>query len=787
MKKRILSLITALALCLSLCPVGALAAEGRTGGTGAPSTDPTDHLAVDNFDKVTDISFTSEYYNKFENLVYGSTSGITAPDLPDLVFWVNDKPYMAPESTNQEFKAKVTTVNWGPNVSGDALPRVKGEYALTVSVTLTKITPATSPDPSNPSDPGTPEREETKIVSSSQPRSFSIAPKPITPSITGTFTKQYDGSTAYTPPTGATPISLAGKAGNDVVTATASYKFSNASVGKKYNLIVDHITLEGTAKENYELTETSLVAKEVAEVTPAKMDDGRPTNKIVLRNRRENTYSFDLSKLLPRLPEGMLYNDTNDITEIKYELLEEKTQIGQPAFFEMKDGKPVKDVIKIEDRKLYVKTKYAALDNPVDNVGTIVVQVESQNFEPFECSITMSSANKTQVHITGLTPVNPDYNGEEQKGFLEPLDFAFADTSESEGKPDLTPSDVRFSYQSSSRSPVKYGPSEVPPKQPGNYEVTVTIDENNPDYVASEFFVFNINKAKIKVIAKDRTIRIDDPVPEFSKPQLGVDYDVVGVAEGDELRLPPTMKYATVADSIMEGEFDILIDGAMVPDNDHYDPAIEYVPGKLKVTSMTAEQENPFSDVSEYTWYVTAVKYVYNKGMMNGVSATLFDPMGDLTRGMLVTILYRMDGERPVWATMPFTDLDPNGYYLNAVRWASSNQIVNGYGDGRFGPNDPLTREQMAIILYNYTRYKGITPNKAASLDHFVDALDTSATGYRALQWACAEKLIQGTGSTTLSPHDKALRAQVAVVLMRYGTLYPNLVPKDKTDTSSTT
>ena len=129
---------------------------------------------------------------------------------------------------------------------------------------------------------------------------------------------------------------------------------------------------------------------------------------------------------------------------------------------------------------------------------------------------------------------------------------------------------------------------------------------------------------------------------------------------------------------------------------------------------------------------------------------------------------------------MPFTDLDPNAYYINAVRWASANGLVNGYGDGRFGPNDPLTREQMAIILYNYTRYRGVTPNKAASLDGFVDARDTSPNGYRALQWAVAEKLVQGTGSTTLSPHDKALRAQVAVVLMRYGTLYPNLVPPEK-------
>ena len=155
---------------------------------------------------------------------------------------------------------------------------------------------------------------------------------------------------------------------------------------------------------------------------------------------------------------------------------------------------------------------------------------------------------------------------------------------------------------------------------------------------------------------------------------------------------------------------------------------------------------------------------------MKGTTNTLFSPTSNITRGMMVTILYRMEGEPKVWSTNPFTDVDEDEYYYDAIRWANSEHIVQGYGNGRFGPNDALTREQLAIIFYNYSRYNAVNVNKAASLDRFVDAKYTSPAGYRALQWACAEKLIQGTGSTTLSPNAKALRAQVAVILMRYRT-----------------
>lgn len=792
MKKRIISLITALALCLTLFPAGALAADTTPspGPTPNPPAGPSTPLPESEFDKVTQITFKEDYKNSL-NKTYDKNPA-AEPKPENLIFWVGSTGHSAP--TGGTLTAEVTATTW-KNESGNPMssaPTNAGTYKVQATVTLKKEDPtssggssSSSPTSSSSSSSSssttstiTTRATETKDKDTEQ-IPFTIAAKELTPILNSLFdfTKQYNGTTSFTPPANSSPITLDGLVGGDSLEVTAEYSFSNSAVGTGYTVYAERINLvENETSKNYTLTPNKCEKPGVGTVTQAKMDEVLPANKIVLRNRREYTYSFDLSKLLPRLPNGMQYNAAPE-KEIRYEL--GAIKINHESFFNMKDGKP-DGAFRIEGGKLYITTRSAALDNPVDNVGTVTIRVITDNFQPFDCEIAMSSANKTQVHITGIDPINPEYNGEEQIGYLGDLGFVLADSTGEVDDLDLTKDDVVFSYKSANRSPIKYGPSEIPPTEPGDYEVTVTIDDDNPDYVAGEFFTFSITRAKVKVVAKERRIQVDDPVPSFSKPQLGVDYEVLGLAEGHELKLPPVMKYATVADSIMEGEFDILIDGAMVPDNTHYDPAIEYIPGKLIVTTLTADQENPFSDVSEYTWYVTAVKYVYNKGMMNGVSSTLFDPMGDLTRAMLVTILYRMDGQRPVWITMPFTDLDPNAYYINAVRWASANGLVNGYGDGRFGPNDPLTREQMAIILYNYTRYRGVTPNKAASLDGFVDARDTSPNGYRALQWAVAEKLVQGTGSTTLSPHDKALRAQVAVVLMRYGTLYPNLVPPEK-------
>ena len=180
-----------------------------------------------------------------------------------------------------------------------------------------------------------------------------------------------------------------------------------------------------------------------------------------------------------------------------------------------------------------------------------------------------------------------------------------------------------------------------------------------------------------------------------------------------------------------------------------------------------SEQELPFTDVASSEWYYEAVQYVYNNELMNGMSATTFEPNSTTTRGMIVTMLYRLENE-PAAASAGFTDVAAGQWYTDAVNWAAANNIVNGYGDDQFGPTDTITREQMAAILYRYAQYKGYDVTASADLSTYTDAASVSSYAVSAMQWAVGEGLINGITDTTLVPGGSATRAQVAAILMRF-------------------
>ncbi len=175
----------------------------------------------------------------------------------------------------------------------------------------------------------------------------------------------------------------------------------------------------------------------------------------------------------------------------------------------------------------------------------------------------------------------------------------------------------------------------------------------------------------------------------------------------------------------------------------------------------------PFTDVSTGDWFYEAVRYVYENGLMNGTTEMTFAPNATTTRGMIVTILYRLEGE-PAVSDGSFTDVASGAYYADAIAWAAANGIVTGYGDGRFGPNDTITREQMATILYRYAAYKGYSVTSSGSLSGYGDAAQVSAYAEEAMAWANGANLVTGTTATTLSPRGSATRAQVATILMRF-------------------
>ena len=152
---------------------------------------------------------------------------------------------------------------------------------------------------------------------------------------------------------------------------------------------------------------------------------------------------------------------------------------------------------------------------------------------------------------------------------------------------------------------------------------------------------------------------------------------------------------------------------------------------------------------------------------MSGTSDSEFAPGVVTTRGMIVTILWRLAGKPVVNYAMQFQDVAPGSYYEEAVRWAASAGIVNGYSETVFGPTDPITREQLAAILYRYARYQDKDVTASASLDGFSDAASVSSYALEAMRWACGEKLINGSNKK-LDPSGLATRAQVAAILQRY-------------------
>ena len=190
--------------------------------------------------------------------------------------------------------------------------------------------------------------------------------------------------------------------------------------------------------------------------------------------------------------------------------------------------------------------------------------------------------------------------------------------------------------------------------------------------------------------------------------------------------------------------------------------------------AFAAVEDTGFSDVAANAWYADAAQYVRDNGIMSGTSSTTFSPNATMTRAMLATVLYRAAGSPAVSGTADFLDVRAGAYYANAAAWASANGIVTGYGNGLFGSNDPVTREQIAAILW---RYQG-SPAVTGTAD-FTDRNAISAYAAPAAAWAKENGIVNGLSDGRFAPKSNATRAQVAVILR-------NLLSSDTPDPDST-
>ena len=177
---------------------------------------------------------------------------------------------------------------------------------------------------------------------------------------------------------------------------------------------------------------------------------------------------------------------------------------------------------------------------------------------------------------------------------------------------------------------------------------------------------------------------------------------------------------------------------------------------------------NPFTDVSETDWFYGDVMFVYENGLMLGTSKTLFSPHGTATRGMMATILWRMEGSPAPKGKNSFTDVEAGKWYADAITWAAENGIFAGYGKDKFGPDDPITREQLAAIFYRYADYKGYDLTVKGNPDTFKDADKITDYAKTAMQWTVSSRLMKGKSGNLLDPQGTATRAEIAAMLHRF-------------------
>ncbi len=196
------------------------------------------------------------------------------------------------------------------------------------------------------------------------------------------------------------------------------------------------------------------------------------------------------------------------------------------------------------------------------------------------------------------------------------------------------------------------------------------------------------------------------------------------------------------------------------------EPEITIAPAPTAADSQTG-----FTDVTADDWFYDDVNFAVENGLMNGVGDNLFDPNGNITRGMFATILYRLEGEPAFMNDNTYTDVAPGSYYEKAIIWCSSGKtnIVQGYGDNLFGPDDNITREQLAKMLYNYASYKGLGFQGAwMFLLDYNDASAISSWADEAMHWCSMNGLITGFETGNIEPQGTATRAQAAKILSMY-------------------
>ena len=291
----------------------------------------------------------------------------------------------------------------------------------------------------------------------------------------------------------------------------------------------------------------------------------------------------------------------------------------------------------------------------------------------------------------------------------------------------------------------------------GNYDPNITYLPGTLTIQEKPSYRITLQPVEHGTIVSDLdTAKEGDTVTLTTKPAEGYLVDTLTVTS--DASAPGTVSVKDMGEGIYTFSMpagNVTVSGTMVPE----EATPEWPPF-------------PFDDVSEDDWYYDSVYYVYAYGLMNGTAEATFSPENATTRGMLVTILYRMEGSPQGGGWSPFTDVDPELYYAQPIAWAAWNGIVKGITETTFSPDAPVTRQQMAASLYRYAAWKKWDVSQQGNLFQFTDWEQIQEYARTPLAWASAAGLIQGKENNILDPAGTATRAQVATILQRFHSAY---------------
>ena len=439
-------------------------------------------------------------------------------------------------------------------------------------------------------------------------------------------------------------------------------------------------------------------------------------------------------------------------------------------------------------------------DSTDANKGKLTIAGNGGTFTKIDISATSNTAAATGISIAGgkyANPLEPEWleglNAElysQQNGlysYYTSVDAALAAAQPGDEVVDLTATEDATTYTVT----IKYnnGDKDLTLKILKNTELTLPAAPSRADYTFDGWIINGEKYAagqKVKITA-DTEISADWQPPYTGKYSYEI-FTKVGengtisvdryATEGDDVTITVSPDEAYLLD-----ELTVTANGKEVEVKDNGDGTYTFkmpsADAKIVVTFAEdpdwepepEEPAMPFTDVNEGDWFYDVVLYAYDNGLMTGVSATEFAPNQTTTRGMIVSMLARLEGVTSA-ESAGFTDVADSDWYATAVNWAASVGVVNGYEDSTFRPNAPITREQMAAILYNYADYKGYDVSARADLSDYADAASISSWAEDVLAWANAEGLINGMTATTIDPQGATTRAQTAAMFERFLTAH---------------